>query len=428
MDRRFSTWVSILAGSTAVAGSMVLNGCATTAQEGGSLRVKVLDATSDKPSNVALHLAVGDKRGEPLEGLTPANFRIFEDGKLVPEEKAKRMLLDPRAAELHVTVLLVDLSGPIADGPTFSELVKQVGVFVERLKPTHELTVSLFDGRDDLRTILEPDETDVEKALGRMRHYRPDDRKGNLNGAVMRALGIIDRQLAASKASRKLSNLVVFTDRGDMAAKVAPGDLDVALDKTPADVYVIGVGPGIKRPELGKIARTDAFYSTQLDDLASGFDHLSKHLAEGAAGQYLLSYCSPKRKGTHELEIEVITEKEHGKMTHKFSADGFVKGCSPKHLPEFVAAKDEKKDEEQADDNAGDKQSGEQAAPKTASKVAAKKPKAEDEGADKNEASAAETDDTGDGSGAVAASATSGGAKKAPAKPKKQESKADKEE
>jgi hypothetical protein len=398
--------------------------CATTPQEGGSLRVKMLEAATDKPSNVAVHLQVGGKTGEPIVGLTPANFRIFEDGKLVPEDKAKRMLLDPRTAEVHFSMLLIDLSGPIVESPSFPELVKQAGEFMKRLQPTHQLTVSLFDGGDDLRTVLDPDETDIDKALSRMRHYRPEARKGNLNGAVIRALGILDQQMAKSTASRKVSNLVVFTDRGDMAEKVPAEELEVALDKTPADVYVIGVGPGIKRPELGKIARTDAFYSTQLGDLETGFDRLSRHLAVGAAGQYLLSYCSPKRKGQHELEIEVITEKDHGKFTHRFSADGFAKGCSPKNLPAFVASKEDK-DDDQADDQADNKPAGKPA------NVATKKP-SEDEDSEKSAAPAgaeAAPAQEGDGSGAVPAASTSTTAARGKTKKaRKLESKADKEE
>jgi hypothetical protein len=315
-------------------------GCASTAQD-GSLQVKVLAATSETPSNVALHLSVGDKSGEPIVGLKPANFRIFEDGKLVPEDKAKRMLLDPKVAEVHFTLLLVDLSGPIVESPDFPELVQQIGQFMERVKHNHQLTVSLFDGRDDLRTVLEPDETDLDAALARIRRYRPEDRKGNANGAILKGLAILDKQMAEAKSSHKTSNLVLFTDRGDMAGKVPQEELDVALDKTPADVYVIAAGPGIKRPELGKIARTDAFYSTDTKEVGTGFTHLGKHLEVMAAGHYLLSYCSPKRKGEHKVEIEVNTETEHGKLTHKFSANGFTKGCSPKHLPAFVAQKAE---------------------------------------------------------------------------------------
>src|SRR5882757_9855190 len=100
MDRRAWTFVAILAGGA-------LAGCASTAQN-GNLQVKMLAATTDSPSNVAVNLSVGTKGGEPILGLKPTNFRIFEDGKLVPEDKARRMLLDPKAAEAYFTVLLID--------------------------------------------------------------------------------------------------------------------------------------------------------------------------------------------------------------------------------------------------------------------------------------------------------------------------------
>jgi hypothetical protein len=366
MDRRAWSFVVFLARSASILAASALAGCATAAQS-GNLQVKMLAATSQTPSNVAVNLSIGTKSGEPLTGLKPENFRIFEDGKLVPEDKAKRMLLNPKVAEAYFTVLLIDLSGPIAESPDFPELVRQVGDFMDALRETHTLTVSIFDGRDELRTILEPDETNTKAALDRLRRYRPEERKGNLNGAVLKGLAILDRQVAKSTAAHSSSNLVVFTDRGDVAAKVPEEELEVALDKTPADVYVIGVGPGIKRPELGKIARTDAFYSTDPKEMGTGFTHLSKHLTVASEGHYLLSYCSPKRKGEHDLEIEISTEKEHGLVKHHYSADGFTKGCSASKAPAFA----KKEPEKSAPDEAGDKGgNGEGEGEKTAAKSA----------------------------------------------------------
>jgi len=370
MDRRAWSLVSILArGAAILAGGalLVLGGCASTAQN-GNLQVKMLAATSQTPSNVAVNLSVGTKSGEPLTGLKPENFRIFEDGKLVPEDKAKRMLLDPKVAEAYFTVLLIDLSGPVTESKDFPELVHQVGDFMEELRETHTLTVAIFDGRDDLRTILEPDETNTKAALDRLRRYRPELRKGNLNGAVIKGLAILDRQLAKSTAAHSSSNLVIFTDRGDEAAKVPAEEMEVALDKTPADVYVIGVGPGIKKPELGKIARTDAFYSTDPKEMGTGFTNLSKHLAVASEGHYVLSYCSPKRKGEHDLEIEISTEKEHGLIKHHYSADGFTKGCSVSKAPAFAKKEPEKAapDEAGDSDGAGAPEGGEKTAARSA--------------------------------------------------------------
>ena len=411
MDRHAWSFVSTILAGSAIAG------CASTAQT-GNLQVKMLAATSETPSNVAVNLSVGGKNGEPITGLTPESFRIFEDGKLVPEDKAKRMLLDVKAAEAYFTVLLIDLSGPITESQEFPELVRQVGDFMRALRGTHTLTVSVFDGRDDLRTILEPDEESTKAALDRLRRYRPEERKGNLNGAVIKGLAILDRQMAKSTAAHKSSNLVVFTDRADEAGKVPAEEMEVALDKTPADVYVIGVGPGIKKPELGKIARTDAFYSTDLKELATGFTQLSKHLAVAAEGHYLLSYCSPKRKGEHELLIEISTEKDHGVLTHRYTADGFTKGCSASHAPSF-AKKDTGKPADEGDTGAGDE--GEKTAARSAP---AGKPSVE------KEAAADDAEPEAPSSKATRAAASDDDVASRPAKragTRKQQSKADKE-
>jgi hypothetical protein len=323
-----------MAPAMAMAVAMAAAGCAGSSS-GGGLQVKMLAATSAPPANVGLHFSVGSKTGEPVLGLERANFRIFEDGKLVSETKGKRALLDPRMVEAQFTLVLVDLSGPVVESEDMPELVRAVGQFVERVGKIEQVAVSVFDGRDDLVPIIEFGATGGKEALEEMGKFRPKDRNGNLNGAVMRGVAELEKQMAAATASRKGGNLVLFTDRSDLAHKVSAAELDAALDKTPAEVYVIATGEKIKKEELGHIARTDAFYSEKSKDLTTGFTQLGKHIEATTAGHYLLSYCSPKRKGEHRLEIEVVTDTDHGKLTHRFNAAGFRKGCSPKHRPAF---------------------------------------------------------------------------------------------
>jgi hypothetical protein len=330
-----------------------LVGCGSSAA-GGGLQVKMLAATSQTPSNVAVHFSVGNKTGEPIVGLTPANFKIYEDGKLVPEKKAKRALLDPRMAEAHFTMVLVDLSGPVVDSEYLPELARAIGQFVERVGHAQQVAVSVFDGRDEITPMFGFGAEDPKGALESIRKYRPQERNSNLNGAVIQGLAELEKQMASATAAHKFGNLVVFTDRSDLAKKVPAAELEAALDKTPADVYVIATGEKIKRDELGHIARADAFYSNKPSELTQGFAQLGKHLEATTAGHYLLSYCSPKRKGEHSVEIEVVTETEHGKMSHRFNAEGFKKGCSPKHRPAFDGQSGEKAGQDHAGDGAGE--------------------------------------------------------------------------
>ena len=45
-----------------------------------------------------------------------------------------------------------------------------------------------------------------------------------------------------------------------------------------------------------------------------GFEDAIKKLAGYSEGKYVFAYCSPKRRGSHKLEIEVVTSKENGRL------------------------------------------------------------------------------------------------------------------
>ena len=86
---------------------------------------------------------------------------------------------------------------------------------------------------------------------------------------------------------------------------------------------------------------------------SGGFDEITKEVEADSARYYLLSYCSPKRKGEHSLEIEIASKqadaKLAGKLKHRFSADGFKQGCNPKRRPVFEEDGEEKDGKEKDD-------------------------------------------------------------------------------
>src|SRR3954468_8830572 len=88
---------------------------AAACASGGSLKLTKIAAAAEQPANVAVYLDVKDKAGRPIPGLLEKNFRVYEDGKGVTTGKAKRALLEPKLFDMRYALLLVDLSGPIAD-------------------------------------------------------------------------------------------------------------------------------------------------------------------------------------------------------------------------------------------------------------------------------------------------------------------------
>jgi len=305
----------------------------------GGLRVTQIAAAVEKPSNVAVYFTVETKTGEPVTGLDPASFRVFEDGKLVPEKKAKRMLIDPRQVEARFTLILVDLSGPVVDSEYLPDVASGVARVAEAAARDGQVAISVFDGEDEVVPMLGFGAKGGREAIEAVRKFRPRSRNTNLHGAIQQGAEALRHQLEVAAAAHKYGTLVVFTDRGDLAHKVTAEALKKTLDQQPPlDIYVVAVGAGVNGPELGKLARGGIYVSKEPKDTKKGFTDIAQKL-EGASGShYLFSYCSPKRRGEHEMEIEVKTagdDADAGKLIYKFSADGFSSGCSPKRKPAF---------------------------------------------------------------------------------------------
>jgi hypothetical protein len=305
---------------------------------GGTLKVTKLQASAQRPANVAVYLSVFDNGGQPVGGLELANFRVYEDKKLIPEGKGKRALLDTGIAAQRFALLLVDMSGPMVDSEDLPELARAVGQFVDKIGASQSVEVDLFDGNEEVAPLFGfGANMDTAKIVAAVKAFRPRNRNTNLNGAVYQALGELKEQLDKATAAEKSGALVVFTDRGDLSHSVNAAVLEERLKSTPVDVYVIATGEKVSRPEIEAIGHSGIFVSNDPKAYKKGFDQVTAKLAKASDGRYIFSYCTPKRKGDHELQLEVAVPGDTGRLSYKFDADSFKAGCSPKKKPGFTA-------------------------------------------------------------------------------------------
>jgi hypothetical protein len=305
---------------------------------GGTLKVTKLGASAQRPSNVALYLSVYDKTGAPVGGLALDNFRVYEDKKLIPAGKAKRALLDTGIASARFSLLMVDLSGPMVDSEDLPELAKSVGQFVDKVGASQTVAVDAFDGNDEVAPLFGfGAKTETPKIVEAVRNFRPRNRNTNLNGAVFQGLGALKEQLDQATAAEKGASLVVFTDRGDLAHSVNAQVLEDALKNTSVEVYVIATGEKVKREEIAVIGKAGIFVSNDPKAFKKGFDQVMAKLSTASDGRYIFSYCTPKRKGDHDLRLEIAVPGDTGSVSYSFSADSFKGGCSPKKKPAFSA-------------------------------------------------------------------------------------------
>src|SRR5262249_20625302 len=167
-------------------------------------------------------------------------------------------------------------------------------------------------------------------------HFKSRDPSTNLNGAIVAAIRVLEKQLEKAPVPLRFGTLVVFTDGTDHAQRVTHPDLMQALDQVNFSVFVIGVGAEIDERELRAIGRSGAALSKNPGEVGAAFDQIAARIEGYSKSFYLLSYCSPARAGTHELRVEPFTpDGKRGSVTYDFSANGFGPQCDPNQMPKF---------------------------------------------------------------------------------------------
>ncbi len=300
------------------------------------LRLTVIDASIQRPSNVAVYFTVDTADGEPVAGLTADQFQIYEDGKPVSVLESKQTILNPEVAANHYTLLLIDMSGSVSESDDVPVIVEATRSFSDRVQKYQKVAVYAFDGSPQIQQIAGfSSGASAESGANRLATFRPRDPSTNLNGAVIEAVKVLHRQMSRSSAPLTFGTLVVFTDGTDRAQRVTRDKLHEFLDGTEIDIIVIGVGAEIDAGELEAIGRSGAIVSKDRAQIASSFDSAAARVEAFSKRYYLLGYCSPARAGEHVVRIETTAAGKSGSAEYTFNANGFGPNCDPNRPPSF---------------------------------------------------------------------------------------------
>ncbi len=236
-----------------VACGLFLAGC------GGGLHLTPIRATSNRPSNVVVYFKVQNGH-DPVGGLTAESFKIYEDGDLVSQYESKQTILNPEVAASHYTLLLVDMSGSITDSGAVDTLVDAASGFAERIEGQKQQKVAVyaFSGDEHIHAIV-PFTTAAWRLKAAVRitcriqacrskhELERCDRQEGLNE--------LDKALQSAPNPLRFGTLVVFTDGTDRARRVKWDDVKSALDKTPYEVFAIGLGAEMQDAQLSAIGK-----------------------------------------------------------------------------------------------------------------------------------------------------------------------------
>ena len=301
------------------------------------LRLRRVNTSVRRPSNVALYFSVETRSGQPVAGLAAKQFKIYEDGRLISPYESKQTILNPDVAVEHYIVLLMDLSGSIVESGSLPKLIGAASAFTDRVARGRKVAIFGFDGRKRLIPVVgfTEDPAAVKAALARLQNHKVKDPSTNLNGAVVQAIDKLKRGMASSSRPLTFGTLVVFSDGSDRAHRVTTKKMYEVVEKSPVNVFVIGLGGEMRRGELSRLGRDGYVTATDDKNIKAAFDQVANRIEAQGRKFYLLSYCSPSRAGKHKLRVEVTWQGKHGGLEHAFNARGFRPGCDPKQKPSF---------------------------------------------------------------------------------------------
>ncbi|MDC3959307.1 VWA domain-containing protein [Polyangium jinanense] len=312
---------------------------------GGGLNVRLINSAQKKPNNVWVFFTVDAGKDKPVGGLAAEDFKIYEDGELVSAFESKQTIQNPEVAAVMYTMLLVDMSGSVTESGQADALVDAAKAFAERVGKTQKVGVYAFDGSEKIHSVVPFTEAQgsVEGGLEGLRSYKPKDPSTNLHGAVVEGLATLKKELDKDKRPLKFGSLVVFSDGTDRAARVTRDQMKDDMGKDEYEnyqIYAIGVGAEIGKAKLDEIGRDGTELATDQAKVKEAFDKMAARIEAHMKRFYLLSYCTPARKGEHEVTIEAISKKDpegSGEVEYKFNADGFgpPPDCDPKAPPAF---------------------------------------------------------------------------------------------
>jgi hypothetical protein len=307
---------------------------------GSGLKLRLINSSTQKPSNVAVYFTVDTSDDKPVPGLTADKFTIYEDGEKVSEFESKQTILNPQIAAAHYTLLLVDMSGSVTESGKIDDLVAAAKQFTSRVEKQQKVGISAFDGSPDLTTIVGFTESEGAASSGvdRLKTFKAKDPSTNLNGAVVKGLEELKRALAGEPKPLKFGTLVVFTDGTDRAGRVKKEDMLEAMKKDDYkdyDIYAIGVGAEMENSHLEDIGRTETIKENDQANTGKAFDAMAAKIEGKTQRYYLLGYCTPSRAGEHEVTIEAHADSKSGTLKYKFNADGMGPNCDPNTPPNF---------------------------------------------------------------------------------------------
>ncbi len=245
------------------------------------------DVQSVNVIEMGIPIAVIDKNGDYVRGLTKDNFELFEDGK--PLEISYLNLISQRKGDFHL-ILLIDISSSMKDKMDY--IKDAAKMFLEDLMRKKDKAIVIFFNHEVIEdTDFSSDINELVNSISLAFPFGATSLYDAIAHCINLVKGVTGRNI-----------IVVFSDGEDNSSFIDPYTLMKKAEKSNTEIYSIG--------KRSYSLSSDDQYKTLLEKIArsSGgipffFDHVSevkkvyKKIRKDIQAKYLL-YFTPKKKGS----------------------------------------------------------------------------------------------------------------------------------
>jgi Ca-activated chloride channel homolog len=254
---------------------------------------------------VTIQTSVRDSRGRIVQGLTPADFEVRDNGEVRPVLEIR----SDRRSPVSLAVL-VDMSGSMAVG---SKIAMARQAFDSVLAQLHdgedEVGLFTFDSTLHERHAVTSNLTTLKNGLADFEPFG--------NTSLYDATAATARRLAESTAARKA--VIVLTDGTDTSSELTPEQVSALASSIDVPVYVLATVAAADQHAVEEAAgrRSDVADLRQLAEWTGGRFNFAKSFVETvtlAAGlvdelrqQYVLAIEATSAREWRRLDVRVKT-------------------------------------------------------------------------------------------------------------------------
>jgi uncharacterized protein YegL len=266
------------------------------------------------------------RSGKPIIGLQTSSFFAKDDGVAIGAESFLDSDPFDDISNTLKTVLMLDISQSLSRTDIETEKAAALSLIRDangknRLQLNQQIAIYTFD--DEITQVADFTSAVSRDLLDAVDAIQQGGPSTNLYGAVASAAGLISAP-TFTLDSAFTGNVILFTDGTDTAGISTLNQAVSALANK--DIYVIALG---STPDLGALAEItgDARRVLQIANIAElskAFEEVSIEISKAGEGIYNVYYASPKRSGTHSIEVGINDNLcRTCTITDSYNANGF---------------------------------------------------------------------------------------------------------